>query len=144
MKKNITIILILIVIAIAAFSTWYIQTSNVQKEVTNYNSEYEKLYQNGQINGVDLTTIINKAIDNNEKNSIGKDENNAYIDDGIYYTEIYVKVTDDERAAYPMEAIQEVGLSEFTRLYGSLNFECTETEYHENGRISKLTFEIIN
>lgn len=144
MKKNIAIILVLIIVAIAAFSTWCIQVSNIQKEVADYNSEYEKIYQNGQINGVDLTTIINKAIDNNEKNSIGKDENNTYIDDGVYYTEIYVKVTDDERAAYPMEAIQEVGLSEFTRLYGSLNFECTKTEYHENGRISKLTFEIIN
>lgn len=143
MKKNIIIILILIVVAVTAFTTWYLQASNIKKEVSNYNSEYEKIYQNGKINGVDLTTIINKAVDNNEKYSIGKDENNVYIDDGIYYTEIYIKIVEN-KDAYPMEAIQEVGLSEFTRLYGSLNFECTKTEYHENGRISKLTFEIIN
>ena len=143
MKKNIIIILILIVVAIAAFTTWYLQASNIKKEVSNYNSEYEKIYQNGKINGVDLTTIINKAVDNNEKYSIGKDENNVYIDDGIYYTEIYVKIVEN-KDAYPMEAIQEVGLSEFTRLYGSLNFECTKIEYHENGRISKLIFEVIN
>ena len=66
MKKNIAIILILIIVAITAFLTWYIQTINDKKDVTDYNSEYETIYKDKQINGVDLTTIINKAIDNNE------------------------------------------------------------------------------
>lgn len=143
MKKNIAIILALIIVAIASFAIWYVQASADRKKVTDYNLEYEALYKDKQINGVDLTTIINKAIDNNEKYSVKKDEKNVYIDDGTYYTEIYVKLTQDGQN-YLMEAIQQVGLSEFTRLYGSMNFECTSTEYHENGRISKLTFEIIN
>lgn len=143
MKKNIAIILILIIVAISAFTTWYIQTSNAQKEITNYNNQYENLYQNGSLNGVDLTTIINKAIDNNEKNSIEKNEESRYIDDGTYYTEIYVKLVQDGNI-YPMEALEKIGLSEFTRLYGSANFKCSKTEYHQNGRISKLDFEIIN
>lgn len=143
MKKNIGIIIVLVIVVIAVFITWYMQTVNARKDVTEYNSGYESIYKENTINGVDLTTIINRAIDNNEKYSIEKDEKNVYIDDGEYYTEIYVKLIEDGEI-YPMEAIEQVGISEFTRLYGSLNFECTATEYHENGRISKLTFEILN
>ncbi len=143
MKKNIVIILVLLMVALAVFAIWFSQASADRKKVTDYNLEYESLYKDKQINGVDLTTIINKAIDNNEKYSVKKDEKNVYIDDGTYYTEVYVKLKDDGET-YLMEAIEQVGLSEFTRLYGSMNFECTSTEYHENGRISKLTFEIIN
>ena len=143
MKKNIAIIFILIIVVLAVFVTWYLQATNERNTITNYNSEYETLYKDKQITGVDLTTIINKAIDNNEKYSLEKDENSAYIDDGEYYIEIYVKLTEDGDT-YLMEAIEQVGLSEFTNLYGSAYFECTNTEYHENGRISKLTFEIVN
>ena len=44
---------------------------------------------------------------------------------------------------YLMEAFELAGMTSFTTLYGGLKFECTKKEYHENGRISKLVFEII-
>lgn len=107
MKKTFIIILILIIVVITAFTTWYIQTSKIKQEITNYNLEYESLYSNGTLNGVNLTTVINKAINNNEKYSIKKDENDVYINDNNNYIEIYVKLTQDGEN-YPMEAIEKV------------------------------------
>jgi hypothetical protein len=42
-----------------------------------------------------------------------------------------------------MEALQEVGIMQFTESFGSALFKVNNIEYHKNGRISKIDFEIL-
>lgn len=112
-----------------------------KQNILKYNQEYE-IYTKKEINGVDLTTVMNKAINNNEQNKIQKDENGKYIDDNEFYTEITIKLSKDDKNYFLMEAFQKIGIEEFTKLYGSQKFKCVKIDYHENGRISKILFEI--
>ena len=143
MKKTFGIILVIVIVILVLFIGWYNENLSEKRVVSNYNSEYEVYIDEDIVSGVDLTTIINKAMDNNETYSIEKDENEHYINDDNYYTEIYIMLEEDGDS-YAMEAFYEVGIDEFTSLYGEAEFECTSIEYHENGRISKMNFEIIN
>lgn len=43
-----------------------------------------------------------------------------------------------------MEAFEKVGMKEFTKSFGSASFKSVKVEKHENGRISKIIFEIQN
>ena len=106
MKKTIVIILIILVVVLALFVGWYNETLSEKRLISNYNSEYEQ-YTEGTITGVDLTTVINKAVDNNETYSIEKDENELYINDDAYYTEVYIKLTEDGDS-FAMEAFYKV------------------------------------
>lgn len=73
MKKiffTIIVILIVVIVAIAL----RISSNNIKNaEVLKFNKEFEN-YKDKKIYGADVTSIINKAIDNNEENSIEKDE----------------------------------------------------------------------
>ena len=73
MKKiffTIIVILIVVIVAIAL----QISSNNIKNsEVLKFNKEFEN-YKDKKIYGADVTSIINKAIDNNEENSIEKDE----------------------------------------------------------------------
>ena len=69
MKKSvifvITILFIVAILAIVAYNN--LQRDNV--EVAKFNMEYEE-YKDKEINGLDIVTLINKAINNNEKYKI--------------------------------------------------------------------------
>lgn len=106
MKKTIIIILAVLIIVLALFVGWYNQALSEKRLVSNYNSEYEQ-YIEETITGVDLTTVINKAVDNNETYSIEKDENSLYINDENYCTEVYIKLA-EEGDFFAMEAFYEV------------------------------------
>ena len=142
MKKNLVILCSIFILIIAVFFGWYVDKSKENRLIANYNSGYE-IYTKKEITGVDITTIINKAVDNNEKYSILKDDKNLYISDDKYCTKVYIKVV-DEKDVFPMEAFEKVGITKFTRAYGGAKFKCTNIEYHKNGRISKINFEIVN
>lgn len=140
MKKVIIAFACIAIISIAVFFNWYTNSMQEKRLVESYNNGYE-IFTEREITGVDITTIINKAIDNNEQNSIPKDESGLYIEDNRYSTQVYIKVSDEY---YPMEAFEKVGINTFARAYGSAKFKCVEKTYNqETGRISKLFFEII-
>ena len=42
---------------------------------------------------------------------------------------------------YPMESFYTAGINDFTKYFGSINFKSTKVNYHENGKISSITFE---
>lgn len=140
MKRNLIIIVCLISVILVIFFNWFITNKNNISSVQKFNNEF-LYYINGKISGVDLTTIINKAIDNNEKNKVLKNENGAYILNNENSIEVLIQVEPDGEF-YLMEAFELSGMTSFTTLYGGIEFECIKTEYHENGRISKLIFEI--
>ena len=79
---------------IAVFFNWYVDISKKNRQVSSYNSQYE-IYSKENISGVSITTIINKAIDNNEKYDIQKSDKDVYINDDKYSTKIYIKVVED-------------------------------------------------
>ena len=160
MKKIIIILVCIIIIALTVFFSWYITNKKEIQEIQNFNYffiSYINTRNNSDVNntldnknseiegniikGVELTTLINKAIDNNEKYKIKKDEKGAYILNNENSLEILIKIETDGEY-YLMEAFELAGMTEFTRLYGGVEFECVDTEYHENGRISKIKFDI--
>lgn len=140
MKKVIIWILLIVIIAVIYFFSWY--NSNLQeiREIKKFNSEFED-YLDRDITGVDLTTIINRAIENNNHYEIEKNSNGTYKNNDKNSIEIIIKPTKDGNA-YPMEAFEKVGIKEWTKYFGGMLFKSTKVEYHENGRISKIYFDI--
>ncbi len=140
MKKGIIFIFTIVIIILAMFVYWYVNTMKEQRGVVAYNSEY-KIYTNDEINGIELTTIINKAINNNEKYTIAKDKDDLYKNDNKNCIKIFIKLKKDINF-YPMEAFYKVGIDDFVKAYGSANFKCTSINYHNNNKISEIFFEI--
>lgn len=103
------------------------------------NLEYETCL-NKQIFGTELTTFINKAVDNNEKNKILKDGQGFYIQNDINSMEIEIKITDND-STYKMETLYNGGMVNFVDYYNSIYFECTKIEYNKLGKVSYLLFE---
>ena len=143
MKKNFVIILIILLILLAIAGYYIYNIRKVASLAENYNQPYETYY-NQEILGSTLISIINKAMDDNEKNAIPKISNSIYYEqneeDSI---KIEVKFS-DEYEAIPMEKITNQGIETFMDLYPTAVFKCTKIEYHEKTkRIKYLYFEYI-
>lgn len=139
MKKTfILIFTILIVIMIIIF----VNIQNIQKnrqKILNYNSEFE-YYCKEEILGTDITTLINKATDENEKNDIEKDEKGYYLGNEENSIKIFIKMKAAEDI-YPMENFYKAGINDFTKYFGSVKFKSTDVKYHEKtGQISEIYF----
>ena len=142
MKKAIIGIILATVVIVAIFGTWYNKNMQELKDIKKFNEGFKE-YIDKEITGVDLTTVLNKAIENNNKNKIEKNSDGTYIEDDNNSIKILVKPTKDGKY-YPMEAFEKVGMMDFTKNFGGLVFKSVKVEYHLNGRISKITYEIQN
>ena len=91
-KKVVIGIIIICVIIVALFFGWYNKNIQVLKNIENFNNEFES-YLGKEITGVDLTTIINKALENNLKNNVKKDDKGIYIDNKNNSIQIMIKPT---------------------------------------------------
>ena len=139
MKKTLLIICILFLIIMLILFTNLKQVQRQNRELQKFNSEYE-FYNREGLCGVDITTVINKAVDNNEKYEVEKDENGYYIPNEENSIKIHIKLINNEKT-YEMERIKEIGLESFVEFFGEVDFKCTNIEYHEkSGKISKMTF----
>lgn len=139
MKKGLTIIILFfsIIIVILWMKLSDIKAQSI--ETAKINGEYE-YYDKSDLYGIDITTVINKAINNNEKYEIEKNEKNRYIDDGKNSIQVKVKIKSND-TTYDMEQIYNLGTEKFILYYGDVMFNCTNIEYHEKtGKISKLEF----
>lgn len=145
MKKNL-IILISILLIICAFVVYFvINYRNMQMQAQINNKEYNT-YKDKTIVGTTLVSIINKTVDNNEKNNIEKDNSNVYIENEDNSIEIYIYFLDEDgkriEIPYTMEQIYNKGSDSFIKLYGTSNFTCTNIDYHsKTGNVKSLTFE---
>ena len=142
MKKTLfailTPILIILFSVIGLISTKNSNVSTIKKA----NREYEQ-YLNKEIYGTELTTIINKTVNENEKNGIEKDEKNYYIENEENSIKIEIKITETS-LTYPMEEIYNNDITLFVQNFNLIKFKCTSIEYHKKtGLISKLIFEEI-
>ena len=139
MKKTIIVILSIFLIIIISIYMNYRQAVAAELQAKKFNSDYE-FFNKESILGTDVTTMINKAIDNNEKHNIQKDQDGVYIADDKYSVKIYVYMIIDD-TTYPMESLVQTGLSDFTRYFGEVKFKCTDVKYHKStGRVSEMTF----
>ena len=139
MKKTILVVLSIFLIMIVCIYVNYKETLITQNQAKRFNSEFE-FYNKASVFGTDITTVINKAIDNNEKYDIEKNENGEYIPDEENSIKIYIHMIINE-TTYPMEKLKSTGLDDFTRYFGEVEFRCTEIKYHKaTGKIAEMTF----
>ena len=141
MKKYILLIIV-VIIAITSIGYLYISYKNNIKTIETSNKVYENLY-NKEITGTDFATIINKTIDNNEKNQVQKEENGFFIDNGKNSVIVEIKFKDSDDV-FRIESIDKNGIENFIKLYANLKFKCTKIEYHQKTKyVSYMYFEEI-
>lgn len=140
MKNNTLWIWLLIVCFLLVVALYF--STNIQamkrgnSDIRVTNSEYEE-YAEGKINGLDITTIINKAISHNENKLIEKDAEGNYVDSD---DRILIYVTFNKKT-YRMERLYKVGIEPFIEYFGNVEFSCVDKQYHDSGLISSMTFE---
>ena len=139
MKKTIIFILCVVIVILSIFGTKYINYREQQSKIKKENLEYET-YLNKEVSGRDLTTAINRAVDNNEKNKVSKDENGFYIANDSNSIEIEIKISDND-TTYKMETLYNGGMVTFIQYYGDISFNCTKIEYNKQGRVCYIEFE---
>lgn len=147
MKRNL-IILISALLIVCVFVVYFvINYRNMQIDAQANNKEYIT-YKDKTIVGTTLVSLINKTVDNNEKNNIEKDKKNTYIENDKNSVKIYIYFLDLEKedkyieTPYTMEQIYNNDTDNFIKLYGTSNFYCSNIDYHEKtGNVKSLTFE---
>ena len=140
MKKIFAVILLVMIIIVTLIVANYKELQQKKQEIDKFNLIYEN-YNKDNLNGLDITTLINKAISNNEKYAIPKDEEGLYVLDDEYSIEIYVTMIINN-TTYRMERINNLGMNSFVAYFGQISFKCTDVKYHEKtGRIASMTFE---
>ena len=142
MKKGITVIVIITIIALLLIGYIFSITKQNNDKIKSHNSTFEK-YLGKELYGSDISTIINKAIDINEKNKIEKDKDGKYIENDMNSIKINLKMKDNDNI-YAMETIYKNKIEEFMKYYGPIKFKCTNIEYHQKTKmIKKMIFEQI-
>lgn len=140
MKKLILLIFIPILIMLISAIGLAMNLKTTTEAVHKGNKEYE-YYLGKEIYGTEVATLINKAVNQNEKNEITKDDRGYYIPNEENSIKIYLKMITIEKT-YPMEEFYKNDMNRFIENFNLIIFKCTDIEYHKKtGRISKITIE---
>ena len=141
MKKFVIflIIIIIIVCGISYIFLNYKANYNISKKS---NLEFEN-YLNEEVYGTDLSTVINRAVDNNEKNEVEKNNKGIYLNNNKTSISIEVKMIDND-SIYQMETFYKSGMQNFMNYYSNIKFKCTNIKYHESTKkVKYMLFEQI-
>lgn len=140
--KKIAIFFTIIIIIICGISYLYLNYKAEYNMSKKANIEFER-YLNEEVYGVDLSTIINRAIDNNQKNEIQKNNKGIYLNDDNNSINIEIKMIDDD-SIYQMETIYNGGIENFINYYSNIKFKCVEIKYHKStNKVKYMLFEQI-
>ncbi len=139
MKKTLIFMLCLIIIIISVFYIKYQKYKNEHKEIARDNLEYEA-YLNKEILGTNLTSIINRAVDSNERKSVLKNKDGFYIEDNKNSILIDVKMLDEDKT-YKMEMFYNNGIDKFYDNYKQISFECIKISYNKFNKVNYMLFE---
>ena len=140
--KKLAIFFLIIVIIIVGISYIYLNYKANYYETKKSNNQFEEYYQK-EFYGADVTTIINKAIDNNLVNGIQRDENAKFIENDTNSIKIDLKMLDNDKT-YDMETLYAGGMERFVQYYNNIKFKCTNIEYHQKtGKVKYMMIEQI-
>ena len=78
MKKVFTFVGIAIIIVVVTLMTRYFSYEAEKNVITQENEEFEK-YKDKEVYGLEVATLINKAVDKNTKNEIKQDDKKEFI-----------------------------------------------------------------
>ena len=143
MKKIFIIILTILLIILAVAGYYVYNVRKLSQLVEKNNKQYEGYYQQ-EILGTTLISLINKSIDNNEKNGVDKQKNTIYyLDNDKNSIQITVQFLETEKVI-KMEDIAEKQSENFVKYFATASFKCTKIEYHQKTKyIRSLYFEQI-
>jgi len=142
MKNTIIIFVSIFIIIISSVYGIYLEYQTKNREKVKYNQEYE-VYLGKTMLGTEVVTVMNKAIDQNEKNKIPKDEKGYYLGNNENTIKIYLKMATIEKT-YPMEEFYKNDMKAFVKNFNLIEFKCSSIKYHEKtGLIKELIFEEI-
>lgn len=140
--KKLAIFFLIIIIIIVGISYVYLNYKSNYYTAKRENEQFQS-YHGQEIYGTELTSIINKAVDNNKKNEVEKDEKGKYINNDNNSIQIEIKMLDNDKI-YIMETLYGGGMDNFVQYYGDIKFKCTKIEYHKStNRIKYMLFEQI-
>lgn len=140
--KKFVVFLVIVVAIVCAISYMYLNFIANRNTAITENMPYET-YLNREIFGSDLASVINRAINDNNKNNVEKDEKGIYIANNTNSIKIQVKITDND-TTYDMETFYNNGMDNFIKYYNQIKFKCTNVEYHEaTNKIKYMLFEQI-
>ena len=138
--KKVFIFLAIVVIIVALVGYKYISYKNECNNIQKENADFDK-YKDQDVYGLEIASMMNKAIDKNTKNKIEKDDQGNFIQNDKNSIEIEIYMTDNE-TTYKMETIYNAGTEQFVQYYKDIKFKCSKVEYHKNtGKIKYLLFE---
>lgn len=143
--KKILICLIIVLVVITIVVATGISENNKQLIKIKENNQRYEIYLDKEVFGTDVTSIINRAIDDNQKRQVSKDEKGFYIENETDSIKVeLVMLNGDNKETYQMETLNKVGLNGFIKNFNLINFKCSKIEYHDKTRlISKIIFEQI-
>ena len=91
-----------------------------------------------------IVSLMNKAIDLNNKNKIPKDENNIYEENDKNSIKVYLKVKSSD-STMEMEKLmldKNAGVEKVEYAFSDLIFEVSDVQYHQKtGQVKSITFQ---
>lgn len=140
--KKLAIFFLIVIIIIVGISYLYLNYKTNYNIAQRENKQFES-YNEQEIYGAELTTVINKAIDNNKSNEVQKDNKGKYIDNEKNSIQIDIQMLDNDKT-YTMETLYGGGMDKFVQYYNQIKFKCTKLEYHKNtNKVKYMLFEQI-
>lgn len=140
--KKLAIFFLIIITSVVGISYLYLNYKSNYNIAQRENKQFET-YDGQEIYGTELTTVINKAIDNNQNNEIQKDNKGNFIDNDSNSIQIDIKMLDNEKT-YNMETLYNGGMDKFVQFYSEIKFKCTKLDYHKvTNKVKYMLFEQI-
>ena len=140
--KKFFIFLAVVIFVVCGIYYMYLNFQTSYNEAKKNNKEFEQ-YLDQEVLGSELATIINRAIDSNEKNEVQKNDKGIYQDNNENSINIEIKITDNDKI-YNMEAFYNSGIEKFINNYSNIKFKCTQLEYHNlTNKVKYMLFEQI-
>lgn len=140
--KKLVIFLVIVIFIVCGIYFAYLNYQSEYKISKKANLEFER-YLNEEVYGIDLATIINRAVDNNEKNEVQKNNKAIYLNNDKNSISIEIKMIDND-TIYQMESIYNKGIQNFINYYGDIKFKCVDIKYHNStNKVKYMLFEQI-
>jgi len=138
--KKIAIFFIITILIICTISAMYITYKANYNTSRKANLSFER-YLNEEVYGSELATVINRAIDKNEKNEVEKNNKGIYQNNDKNSINIEIKMLDDD-TIYKMEKFYNSGIQNFINYYGKIKFKCVDIKYHNStNQVKYMLFE---